>query len=121
MGRAESTLSSSFSINKNIGSLTYPDQSQVLNLQKVMSADSKSPPFVILHPLLSLVGSEGRESACRFLPAGNLGSIPGLGISLGEGKGYPLQYSGLENSKKERRDFKERREKRRLISINDAL
>ena len=30
---------------------------------------------------------------------GDLGSIPGLGRSLGEGKGYPLQYSGLENSK----------------------
>ena len=28
----------------------------------------------------------------------NLGSIPGLGRSLGGGKGYPLQYSGLENS-----------------------
>ena len=27
-----------------------------------------------------------------------LGSIPGLGRSPGEGKGYPLQYSGLENS-----------------------
>ena len=30
--------------------------------------------------------------------AGGLGSIPGLGRSLGEGTGYPLQYSGLENS-----------------------
>ena len=30
---------------------------------------------------------------------GDLGSIPGLGRSPGEGKGYPLQYSGLENSK----------------------
>ena len=29
---------------------------------------------------------------------GGLGSIPGLGRSPGEGKGYPLQYSGLENS-----------------------
>ena len=28
----------------------------------------------------------------------DLGSIPGLERSLGEGKGYPLQYSGLENS-----------------------
>ena len=28
---------------------------------------------------------------------GDLGSIPGLGISPGEGKGYPLQYFGLEN------------------------
>ena len=30
--------------------------------------------------------------------AGDLGSIPGLGRSPGEWKGYPLQYSGLENS-----------------------
>ena len=29
---------------------------------------------------------------------GDLGSIPGLGQSFGEGNGYPLQYSGLENS-----------------------
>ena len=39
--------------------------------------------------------SVGKESACY---AGNSGSIPGLGRSPGEGKGYPLQYSGLENS-----------------------
>ena len=37
----------------------------------------------------------GKESACN---AGNLGSIPGLGRAPGEGKDYPLQYSGLENS-----------------------
>jgi len=40
-------------------------------------------------------GSAGKESACN---AGILGLIPGLGRSTGEGKGYPLQYSGLENS-----------------------
>ena len=40
-------------------------------------------------------GSAGKESAHN---AGDLGLIPGLGRSLGEGKGYPLQYSGLENS-----------------------
>ena len=39
-------------------------------------------------------GSAGEESACN---AGDLGSIPGLRRSPGEGKGYPLQYSGLEN------------------------
>ena len=39
-------------------------------------------------------GSAGKESACNV---GDLGSIPVLGRSLGEGKGYPLQYSGLEN------------------------
>ena len=37
----------------------------------------------------------GKESACKV---GDLSSIPGLGRSPGEGKGYPLQYSGLENS-----------------------
>ena len=41
-------------------------------------------------------GSAGKESAYN---AGDLGSIPGLGRSPGEGKGYPLQSSGLENSK----------------------
>ena len=40
-------------------------------------------------------GSAGKESACN---AGDLGSIPGLGRSPGEGEGYPLQYSGLETS-----------------------
>ena len=40
-------------------------------------------------------GLAGKESACN---AGDLGSIPGLGRSQGEGKGYELQYSGLENS-----------------------
>ena len=40
-------------------------------------------------------GSDGKESTCN---AGNLGSIPGLERSPAEGKGYPLQYCGLENS-----------------------
>ena len=40
-------------------------------------------------------GSVGKESACN---AGDPGLIPGLGRSPGEGKGYPLQYSDLENS-----------------------
>ena len=40
-------------------------------------------------------GSTGKESACNE-DLVDLGFIPGLGRS-GEGKGYPLQYSGLEN------------------------
>ena len=40
-------------------------------------------------------GSVGKESTCN---AGDLGLIPGLGRSPGEGKGYPLLFSGLENS-----------------------
>ena len=39
--------------------------------------------------------SAGKEFACNV---GDLGSNPGLGRWLGEGKGLPLQYSGLENS-----------------------
>ena len=39
--------------------------------------------------------SVGKESACN---AGDPGSIPRVGRSAGEGIGYPLQYSGLENS-----------------------
>ena len=38
---------------------------------------------------------DGKESACNV---GDLGSIPGLGKSPGEGNGNPLQYSCLENS-----------------------
>ena len=40
-------------------------------------------------------GSAGKESAWNV---GHLGLIPGLGRSPGGGKGYPLQYSGPENS-----------------------
>ena len=40
-------------------------------------------------------GSAGKESTCN---EGDLGSIPGLGTSPGEGKDYPIQYPGLENS-----------------------
>ena len=40
-------------------------------------------------------GSAGKESGCNV---GDLDLIPRLGTSSGEGKGYPVQYSGLENS-----------------------
>ena len=50
-------------------------------------------------------GLAGKESTCN---AGDLGSIPGLGIAPGEGKGYPLQYSGLENSMDRESDTTER-------------
>ena len=49
-----------------------------------------TPVFLGFH-----YASAGKESACNV---GDLGSIPGLGRSPREGKGYALQYSGLENS-----------------------
>ena len=51
--------------------------------------------IVVVFQLGFLGSSAGKESACN---AGDLSSIPGLGRSSGEGKGYPLQYPGLENS-----------------------
>ena len=57
---------------------------------------------VFIHSMMCLLiythsycGSAGKESACYV---GDLGLIPGLGRSPGEGNSYPLQYSGLENS-----------------------
>ena len=53
------------------------------------------PSLEALHFNNSPGGSAGKESAFN---AGDLGSIPGLGRSPGEGKGYPLQCSCLQNS-----------------------
>ena len=45
--------------------------------------------------LIKKFGSDGKESICSME---DLGLIPGLGRYPGEGKGYPLQHSCLENS-----------------------
>ena len=55
----------------------------------------------VLYPGGFLGGSVGEESTCN---AGDLGSVPGLGRSSGEGNGYPLQHAGLENSMGPQRD-----------------
>ena len=62
-------------------------------LYKCSTFNSHKSPFwsIIGFPC----GSSGKESADN---AGDLGSIPGLGRCPGEGKGYPLQCSGLQNS-----------------------
>ena len=60
---------------------------------RVKLAEFKSWLF---HLLGFPCGSAGKQSACN---AGDLGSIPGLERCPGEGKAYPLHYSGLENSK----------------------
>ena len=51
--------------------------------------------FIVREFSLLPGGSDGKESACN---AGDPGLITGLERSAGDGKGYPLQYSGLENS-----------------------
>ena len=68
--------------------------------------DGSTSAFPVLHYLPEFAqthvhwtgfpcGSAGEESTCN---ARDLSLIPGLGRSPGEGKGYPLQYSGLKNS-----------------------
>ena len=59
---------------------------------KTTKAREKQPEAALSR---NYCGSAGKESACNV---GDMGSIPGLGRSPGEGKGFPLQYSGLENS-----------------------
>ena len=67
---------------------------QVESIVDTCTASSFICSIYIL-PLGFSGGSEGKESARN---AGDPGSIPGLGRSPGEGNGYPLQYSALENS-----------------------
>ena len=69
-----------------------PDSIQDSWIGKIRWRRDRLPTSVILgFPC----GSAGKESACN---AGDLGSVPGLGGCPGEGKGYPQQYSGLENT-----------------------
>ena len=70
------------------------------NFKRGVAARAEKPYTVLLKSWA--LGSEclssnsaGKESACS---AEDLGSIAGLGRSPGEGNGYPLQYSGLDNS-----------------------
>ena len=65
------------------------EKSKVRDLWEKDELIFKSQSLGFLH------GSVGKESAGNVV---DLGSIPGLGSSPGEGKDYPLQYSGLENS-----------------------
>ena len=58
-----------------------------------MATQGSSHDFKLFHGLPW--GLISKESTCH---AGDLGSVPELGKSPGEGKGYPLQYSGIENS-----------------------
>ena len=64
---------------------------QFLGLEDPLEKESLPTPVFLGFPC----GSAGKESACN---AEDLGSVPGLGRTPGEGKVYPLQYSGLENS-----------------------
>ena len=94
------------------GKIWTPDLPSHVSLSSIQKIPVKLP-FCNLSPLFLLIllqrmkfplmratvgfpcSSTGKESVCNV---GDVGSIPGLGRSPGEGKGYPLQYSGLQNS-----------------------
>ena len=60
-----------------------------------MSMYGKNHYNTVISLQLIKINGKKKESACN---TGDLGLIPGLGRSPGEGNSYPLQYSGLENS-----------------------
>ena len=64
---------------------------QLLGWEDPLEKEKLPTPVFLAFPC----GLAGKESTCNV---GDLCLIPGLGRSHGEGKGYPLQYSGLENS-----------------------
>ena len=79
-----------------ISHLTFLSISLSIKREQKNSSFRQSPlqaNYLTSHPYPC--GSAGKESACK---AGDLGSISVLERSPGEGNGYPLQYSGLENS-----------------------
>ena len=62
------------------------------NYMEIIDRNLKKNDHLFVNPDSSV----GKESTCN---AGDPSLIPGSGRSTGEGIGYPLQYSGLENSK----------------------
>ena len=78
----------------------------ILYLPTLLASFFRALKLLRSFPSMGLSGSSaGKESAGN---AGDLDSIPVLGRSPGEGKGYPLQYSGLKNSMWRPWDRKER-------------
>ena len=64
----------------------------------VRNSSATSSSFLILCPTIFLGFTGGSYCKESVYNVGDLGLIPGLGRSPGGGKGFPLQYSGLENS-----------------------
>ena len=76
-----------------VGCIVFPD-SMCLGVLSLQNYETPLGQKMWVLPFIP-GGSDGKESACS---TGDLGWIPGLGRSLGEGNGCPLQYSYMENS-----------------------
>ena len=85
------TLNVIFSPDSSVGKESACNAGDPLGWEDPLQKDRLPTPVFLGFPC----GSAGKEYACN---AGDLGLIPGLGRSPGEGKGNPVQYSGLEHS-----------------------
>ena len=106
----QAPLSVGFSRQEYWSGLSFPSPGDLSDLETEPRSPTLAGRFVTTEPLGNPMpadyhplkpttlgfpgGSNSKESACN---AGDLSSIPGSGISPGEGNGYPLQYSCLEN------------------------
>ena len=81
-----------FSTSLQIFSYCAVSQNNVLRQRGIFGVEYS---YILFRRLLFSPGLRRKESACN---AGDLGSIRGLRSSSGEGNGYPLQYSYLENA-----------------------
>ena len=93
-------MGNSYNRNRLFLLLVLPLTNWVSLARSLVRSQSRFISFQMMQTQMTLFydfpcGSAGKESTCNAV---DLSSIPVLGRSPGEGKGYPLQYSGLENS-----------------------
>ena len=119
-GTATSTLPGNLLEMHMLGPNCRSTESETLGLGSAICALTSPPPghFDAHSSFRGLPCSDGKESTCNV---GDLGSIPELGRSPGEGKSYLIQYSGLKNSGRTESDLIERFSLSWLFSLGNEL
>ena len=119
-GPAASTLPGNLLEMHMLGPNCRSTESETLGLGSAICALTSPPTghFDAHSSFRGLPCSDGKESTCNV---GDLGSIPELGRSPGEGKSYLIQYSGLKNSGRTESDLIERFSLSWLFSLGNEL
>ena len=87
--------------NYRISDVKSKEYETVENRKEIYSLNDKDSDMLILIPDQHSVLTNKQTMIAQLVknpPAGDPGTIPGLGRLAGEAKGYPHQHSGLENS-----------------------